>query len=500
MNPELEAQLCLSVNFPSPPGVAVRIIELAQDPGVELAEVARVISMDAALTVKILRIANSPLYAQWGQSESLRQALLVLGLNATLTLALSFSLVKSLRGSKSNGIDYPLFWRRALLAATAARALADALHETRPEDFFLAGLLQDVGMLALDRAVPTLYRDTAALQQNHAALADYERERLGADHAEVGAHALRAWHIPEFLCRAIANSHQVTVVGAADGDNRLERAAALAGPIAQLFLGDSSVRPFAETAQSVERSIGLDKIAFGQVVATIGAIIPETESVFDTALLSKQHAHLILDQAREVLMLRNLRVLRDINGVEHAGETPVARGLEPTDMQRDAVTGLYNSAHLDQCVAREYEHATRSGRPLSIACAALDAFEHINDTYGREACDRILENIARILQDITRETDLIARSSGEEFVMVLPGTDAATARRICERMVAAMHATSHQIGAAQVRVTLSIGCATHAPHAAFADPAALIKAADRALLAAQSRGHNRAVPFASDLP
>jgi len=122
LNPEIEAHLRSLVNFPSPPGVASHIIELARDPEIEMGKVAKALSMDSALSTKVLRIANSPLYAQRRKSENLRQALVVLGLNATLTLALSFSLVKSLRGGKSNGLSYGLYWRRALLAATAARA------------------------------------------------------------------------------------------------------------------------------------------------------------------------------------------------------------------------------------------------------------------------------------------------------------------------------------------------------------------------------------------
>src|ERR1700691_3815178 len=113
LNPEIEAHLRSLVNFPSPPGVATHIIELARDPDIEMAKVAKALSMDSALSTKILRIANSPLYAQRRKSENLRQALVVLGLNATLTLALSFSLVKTLRAGKVNGIDYPLYWRGA---------------------------------------------------------------------------------------------------------------------------------------------------------------------------------------------------------------------------------------------------------------------------------------------------------------------------------------------------------------------------------------------------
>jgi HD-like signal output (HDOD) protein len=187
LNPEIEAQLRLSVNFPSPPGVATHIIELAQDPEIEMGKVAKALSMDSALSSKVLRIANSPLYAQRRKSENLRQALVVLGLNATLTLALSFSLVKSLRGAKSNGLDYKYYWRRALLSATAARALSDFMHQTLAEEVFLAALLQDVGMLALDVSVPDMYRGVGPLQHDHAALAELETQRLQVDHAYVGA-------------------------------------------------------------------------------------------------------------------------------------------------------------------------------------------------------------------------------------------------------------------------------------------------------------------------
>jgi len=87
VNPEVEAHLRSLVDFPSPPGVATHIIELARDPDIELSKVAKALSMDSALSAKVLRIANSPLYAQRRKCDTLRQALVVLGLNATLTLA-----------------------------------------------------------------------------------------------------------------------------------------------------------------------------------------------------------------------------------------------------------------------------------------------------------------------------------------------------------------------------------------------------------------------------
>jgi diguanylate cyclase (GGDEF)-like protein len=495
VNPEIEAQLRRSVNFPSPPGVATHIIELAQDPDIEMGKVAKALSMDSALSTKILRIANSPLYAQRRKSENLRQALVVLGLNATLTLALSFSLVKSLRGGKANGLSYPLYWRRALLAATAARALGDAMHHSMAEEIFLAALLQDVGMLALDKAVPDLYSQGETLQRNHVALAEHEIKQLQIDHAHVGGWLMQGWNLPERLHRAITNSHTLERQSSTDPAHIFDRCVALSGPVADLFLLDPEQRQFAETALCAERSLGLDKMAFGQVLGTIGAMIPETEAIFEADLLAKQHPELILEQAREVLMLRSLHALREINTLRAApGDSPRALELEE-ETRRDELTGVYNRAYLDQILAREFDNSTRHKWPLSVAFADLDNFKNFNEHFGQQAGDRILQATARLLRGNTRETDLIARYGGEEFVVVLPATDVATAHSICERIVLAFRNTGHVIGSDHAKVTVSIGCATRSAETPFANVADFVNAAAQALHTAKMRGRNRSVPF-----
>ncbi|MEP6886581.1 MAG: GGDEF domain-containing protein [Gammaproteobacteria bacterium] len=501
MNPEIEAHLRRSLNFPSPPGVATHIIELAQDPDIEMSKVAKALSMDSALSTKVLRIANSPLYAQRRKSDNLRQALVVLGLNATLTLALSFSLVKSLRGAKSNGLNYDLYWRRALLAATAARALGDAMHHSLAEEIFLSALLQDVGMLALDQAVPDLYAGGESLQRQHAALAAHEIKRLQVDHAHVGGWLMQGWNLPERLHRAIAHSHQLDQSFSAEPGQIFNRCVALSGQVADLFLLDPEQRQFAETARCAERSLGLDKMSFGQVLGTIGSMIPETEAIFETDLLAKQHPELILEQAREVLMLRNMHALREINTLRVAAEDFSTRTLElEEETRRDSLTGVYNRAYLDQFLGREFDNSTRHKWPLSVAFADLDNFKNINDSFGHQAGDRILQATARILRGNTRETDLIARYGGEEFVVVLPATDAETARSICERIVLAFRHTGHVIGSDQAKVTISIGCATHGAQTLFGSAADFVKAADQALYTAKMRGRNRSVPFDRQIP
>jgi diguanylate cyclase (GGDEF)-like protein len=494
MTPELEANLKSYVTFPTPPGVATTIIEVAQDPNIEMSRVAQVVGMDPALTAKVLRIANSPLYAQRRRSENLRQALVVLGLNATLTLALSFSLVKALRGGKPNGINYPYYWRRALLGAMSARALGDAAGQTFLEELFLAGLLQDIGMLALDRCRPETYRNVGALQQNHRELQAHERRLLGTDHVEVGAWLMRNWNLSLRLCSAISQSHRVVNQRVIEPGEVFNCCVALCGSIADIFLLDSDHRPFVETALAIERSLGLDKEAFGKLLATVGALVPETEKLFDAEILGRTDPDMIIEQAREILMVRNLQTLREASSLRNSADQLSTRALElEEETRRDSLTGAYNRSHLEQVLPREFESASRHAWPISIAFADLDGFERVNDTHGDAAGDRLLQGAARILRGNSRESDFVVRYGGAQFLIVLPATDSDTVRSICERIVAAFQHTRHDIGSTSIGVSVSIGHATHGPETTFASPEAFLKAAGQALGVAKQQGRNCAV-------
>ena len=203
-------------NLPSPPAVAIRILEMLQDPDKDIGRVAEIISMEPALATKILRIANSPIYAVRRKIENLRQAIILLGLDGTLAMALSFSLADSMHDSAGEGLDYSLFWRRSLAAATCCRRLGDVVGLCATEQMFLAGLLQDIGMLALDRLQPDFYKSIGVDQADHALLQQKEREQLGADHAVIGAWLMHKWRLPESFQYVLMGSHDLSLV---DPDN-----------------------------------------------------------------------------------------------------------------------------------------------------------------------------------------------------------------------------------------------------------------------------------------
>ena len=115
--------------------------------------IAQAIARDPATTAKLLRLANSASFAGRGRVGTLSRAIALVGTQATMTTALSFSLVRARRRSDEHGFDHPGFWRRSLFSAIAGRILGE-LHGLDLEESFLACLLQDFGMLALDAVFP----------------------------------------------------------------------------------------------------------------------------------------------------------------------------------------------------------------------------------------------------------------------------------------------------------------------------------------------------------
>jgi two-component system cell cycle response regulator len=151
----------------------------------------------------------------------------------------------------------------------------------------------------------------------------------------------------------------------------------------------------------------------------------------------------------------------------------------------DALTGIGNRRSFDEELANRFEHARRYGRPLTLVMIDIDHFKEVNDTFGHQTGDAVLQRIARVLQQTTRQSDFVARFGGEEFVVLLPETALLEGLQVAEKIRAAVAADD-----LQPRVTVSAGVATM-PHPHVDSPDALIAAADGALYRAKESGRNR---------
>src|SRR5580704_9071180 len=124
MNADLVKKIQQCPSLPSLPTIACQILDLAGKPNVDIAEIARVISKDPALSTKILRTVNSSFYGRSQHISTVSNALVILGLQSVKTLVLGFSLVTNLSKDKNRGFNHVQYWRRSIYAATAARTLA----------------------------------------------------------------------------------------------------------------------------------------------------------------------------------------------------------------------------------------------------------------------------------------------------------------------------------------------------------------------------------------
>lgn len=146
----------------------------------------------------------------------------------------------------------------------------------------------------------------------------------------------------------------------------------------------------------------------------------------------------------------------------------------------DPLTGLANRRMMDVVLARKMAEATRYDKPLSMVMLDIDHFKKFNDTYGHDAGDRLLRDIAGIIRGTSRDADLAARYGGEEFLVILPETDAEGARTYAERL--------RRLVAEKTPVTISLGVSTFRKGIGQQE---LIKEADSALYRAKEKGRNR---------
>ena len=496
MSPELSTTLSLCRNLPSPAGVAVRIIELAQDPETDIATAADVIAMDVALGARMMRIANSPLYASRRRIDNLGQALTMLGLHATLQLALGFSLANVLDGNGRNPKLLERLWRRSALCALASRFLGMGCGVRRGEELMLAGLLQDIGILALLQARPETYPALLESAADNNDLLMRERALLDCSHADVGAHLSEQWQLPRYLTETIIASEPP-----GEPADLFQRCVALSGCIADIWLADDADAVRSHALQQVHHQLGMDSQGFELVLQRIDQSLPDLCALLDVAVPCSARMRQLLDHADELKELRNLREMQDLAATRQRAEAFELQARQLSEQAHlDSLTGVLNRRQMEATLQLEFSRAVQRDRPLSLAFIDLDDFKKINDTHGHLVGDQVLKSFATHLQEQLRGSDTVARFGGEEFVVLFPDTDEQVALAVVRRALLTISntpmATIHDT---PLHVTFSAGVATHGGYERFINVQDLLKAADDVLYRSKSLGRNRVNSRAPEL-
>lgn len=493
--------------LPSNAAVAMRVLELKRRGDAGAAELARAVSADPALAAKVLSTANSAAFAPVTPVTRLSVAVAHLGLNNLLALVFGLSFAGIFNKLALPSDDQSALWKAALLKAVTARACVGrvcgpfgsaAEREAAGEEAFLAALLQDLALpvfAAADRSAWPEY--LAVLDLPDEQRSARELSLYGIDHTAVAAGVARALALPEFYVN-LAGAHHGGVSALA---------AAGAGPV----------------AVAVDAAASLPHRVSSFTPRLLGALVVRLR------FTAKAPADQLTELAREVaedytktaalfddpedatasykVFLQNLGA-EVADGVEASimGSATEISGLKERQRRLgDAVAALE-----DQTQRAEYDPLTRAltraaflarlgkllpmARRHGAACAVgfldLDDFKRVNDTHGHSAGDAALSAASALLASALKDTGIIGRMGGDEFVFAF-----VTRPEALEAAVASLAARVSRVPFAyegtSLELTASVGVVTLGVPAADADAERVLREADRLMYQAKRGGKAR---------
>lgn len=197
--------------IPTLPTIVMRAMEILNDDHARAEDLGRLLARDPALSVKVLRLANSAFYGIPRTISSINQAVIILGFDTLRSLVLSATVFRLFDGRQAN-IDHGRYWKHSVVAAMATRRLARHVarfHSVNPESAFMTGLLHKIGILIFDVIAPEAHASLfAQLKESTSTLAELETSLLGIHYAQLGGMLAERWELPEELQRPIMHHLQ----------------------------------------------------------------------------------------------------------------------------------------------------------------------------------------------------------------------------------------------------------------------------------------------------
>jgi len=485
------------------PVVAANVLAVSRDPDVDFARLEKMISADPALVAKLLRMSNSAYFGSYKKVTSINEAVVRIGLKVTRMTVLSFCLEADISPKVPESFEIDRFWRHALTTAVGARTVAERIWPARRDDAFAAGILQDIGMVALQCAIPDPYAKVFESRRTHPSMRieEIEQRVLGFTHARVGPELLRNWGIPVEVYGPVRLHHDPDGEAApgADADTiRMARLLHLCSKISHFFY--SKARGIMQVA-----IVGEAEVEFHLTQEALDSILEQTardvRQICDLFNLDPReipsYEEVRLKAAQE---LTNLAT--ELGGHALALEERVeAHGAEVRQLKAEAedlirlastdeLTQLPNRRDFLKRFLDEIARARRYARSLGFLMLDIDHFKEVNDTFGHPAGDKVLAGLSGLLQKEIRRTDVAARMGGEEFVVLLPEADLKGVIAAAEKFRLGIAEASRSWAPGVPGITVSVGAVHVQCDSPNLDCSPIIDEADKCLYRAKRSGRN----------
>jgi diguanylate cyclase (GGDEF)-like protein len=458
-----------------------------EDAGME--ELAETISRDPALVVKLLKLANSPLFNTGREIKDVHQATVMLGMRTVQLMSLSFSLTSSLPRDGDLG-GYPLgsYWKRALLLAVAARSMAGIVRHPEFEgEAFVCGVLSNIGQIVLAMCLPDLYAPVLREAEDRWPTRALEQRVLGFQSNEVAYVLLSKWGLPPSTCDTV-----LAASGAPLPDERepmnpaLVEAMILAQLVVSVLCDEDNGSALIDLhVRSKVHGVTPNDIA--QLLIGLETDLVEMAEMMEIDLPEGRSHSTIMEEARQQIVALSLNTASAATRLEKEN-----RQLE-TRANTDELTGLANRRAFDALLGKEVLARVNRKMPgaLGLLLLDIDHFKRFNDTWGHQAGDAVLAAVGRLLTDVTRSKETASRYGGEEFAVVIPLANPGILSVVGERIRSAIEGLQVEWEGRFLRVTISVGGASVSNPGSIHGGEKLVKLADEQLYLAKLAGRNR---------
>lgn len=490
-----------SESLPTLPAVACKLISISSQEEIGMKEIANLVSKDASLSAKVLKIANSALYNLPAKINNIHQAASRIGLNAIRSLVLSFSFLSIKAKNSKDSFDYEKFWEKSLSNAVAAKLIMAEVDNTDGEEVFIAGLLQDIGMLIMASCFPEKYAQLLReMSRSEKDTIEIEEQIIGADHTGIGHEVAKMWGFPPELTIPILYHHGPQDYKDNNHKHRLAiNVVHLSGIFSNILYSDKPQQFHQRFLDASKATFGFDEKVVGRILDQVVTEINQTAGLFGLHVRNHKSIEEILQEANASLSNINLtydQMNRELSEAK-AQLQKLTKELEEKNKhleklaQLDSLTEVYNHGSFQKMLQNQISLATRKISPLSLIMIDVDHFKQINDTYGHQVGDAILKDLCALMRKSLRDYDMIFRYGGEEFAILLIDTDDRDARIVAERIRELIADHTFIAYNNKHSVTASFGVAEVMPALDDFTNKDLIAFADAALFESKKAGRNR---------
>ncbi|GFE61157.1 GGDEF domain-containing protein [Geobacter sp. AOG2] len=493
-----------NIRLPSPPAIAIKILETVRKENFSFEDLARVIESDPALAARVLKTANSSYYSQNQKISSIEKSLAILGTHAVKNIALSFVICSELMCEPYEIFDATVFWRRALSSAVAAEMILK-LTGQQCADIFVIALLQDIGIMVMHGCRPRDYQLVFNYRKGSSLpLPEVERLIFGCDHQDVGAELLKSWQLPEEIYESIRHHHQDNLV---PEKYRLQAdILSIANDLSSFYSGKQDVNRIRHLKSVLDSKFSINGSAVDDLIESVGTQTLAVLSSFDIAPGKLRPFSLILQEANEglsqlydsyALQIIELKQAKE-RLEEQAHELSSANKKLQELASRDSLTGIFNYRIFQEAMDREMLRSQRYGHEFSLIVFDVDNLKKINDEHGHSAGDQILIEICKAVGKTIRAVDVFVRWGGDEFAIIMPETGGARALVVAEHLKDCVEALIVQMDNEIIKTKISIGLTSCDLSKLPMDKRKIIHLSDTALLKAKESGKNKICALFSD--